>query len=83
MISSSEDLEERQLVNVYPNPANVGGTLFTSEPVSRIELMSLLGQLIRSSNASSIDLNELTAGTYLVRLTSNDGDLQMKKIIIR
>ena len=83
MVSSSEDLDERHLVKVYPNPVNLNGTLYLSETVKNIEVMSLHGQLLRTSSATSIDLGEIASGAYLVRITTINGEKQISKIIIR
>ncbi|MDF1694407.1 MAG: T9SS type A sorting domain-containing protein [Saprospiraceae bacterium] len=83
MVSSSEDLEGISRISVYPNPVSLDGTLYLSETAKKIEVLSLHGQLVRSANASSIDLREVAAGSYLVRITKLDGEQQISKIVVR
>jgi len=81
--SSAKDLDEKKQIQVYPNPVSMGGTLFLSETAKKIELMSLNGQLIRSTSASSIDLTEVNPGSYLVIITTKEGEKQTSRIVVR
>ena len=83
MSSSAEDVEETVKVTVYPNPANLDGTLYLSESAKTIEILSLQGQLMRRSSASSIELRDIAAGSYIVRITTKDNEQQISKIVIQ
>ena len=83
VLSSSKDIEAREVIKMYPNPALADGTLNFSEELDKIEIISLQGQLIRSARGSSIDLIDIVTGSYLVRLTSKEGEKQVSKIIVK
>lgn len=83
MSSSANDLEAIELVKVFPNPVQLGGTLRFSESVDKIEVISLQGQLLRSAKGQSIDLIDIVTGSYLVRLTTQEGEIQISKIVVR
>lgn len=79
---------EDQLIEglvVYPNPANNVLNVEAKAAISSIEVMNVLGQTVVSgtstSNKTQIDISALSAGTYFVRVTSenNSSVLQVLK----
>ena len=82
---STFDLEK--LLVVYPNPTN--GMLFisnrTGKEISQIEIVDMPGKLVYAAKSSmeSLDLSNLTPGSYLVRLTTESGQIIVKRIVKR
>lgn len=81
MVSSENTASELVL---YPNP--VSNTLYISSSNQKIEniaIYNLLGSLVKNSvgNTESIDLSDLSAGNYVVRVNTNQGTIN--KIIIK
>lgn len=68
----------------YPNPVKDILQVTASEPIDRIEVVTMLGQSVWSqtiqATASQIDLSQLPAGTYLVRATVNQQVKTLKVI---
>lgn len=68
----------------YPNPVKDVLQVTASEPIDRIEVVTMLGQSVWSqtiqATASQIDLSQLPAGTYLVRATVNQQVKTLKVI---
>jgi len=68
-------LENDLKVGMYPNPANQQLTLKFTEPTAEISIMNTVGQEVSSKsnfyNGETIDISNLAAGSYLVKVTSN------------
>ena len=64
---SVEDIK-KESIRIYPNPSK--GILRFSEPVSKLELFNISGQLVFSQEAidAEADLSHISSGTYLARL---------------
>ena len=72
--------ENATQVTVYPNPAvnvvNISGD------VQNVELFSALGQKMNAQYSNNtINVEGLTAGVYVLRITLNDGNVVTKQII--
>ncbi|MCX6182579.1 MAG: T9SS type A sorting domain-containing protein [Bacteroidetes bacterium] len=71
------DVSGRNLVSVYPNPANADVVNF-SQQLTNVNLYNTVGQLVLTNNATSkLDISTLSSGIYL--LTSNEG---VNKLIV-
>lgn len=91
-LSTTKRLNEQQL-EIYPNPANnqlVVRTQVSSKSVVGVELLTLMGQVVRTTSASAaaiqqegVKLNtaELSAGVYVVRLTTSEGTITKKVVV--
>ncbi|MEO1259124.1 MAG: SdrD B-like domain-containing protein [Bacteroidota bacterium] len=82
--------KEQQMFMTYPNPASDRINIETSNGVStavNAELMSVQGKLISRERIAkdemihSIDLSGMRAGTYFLRLTYNDGEREMIRVV--
>lgn len=71
-----EYLEENQDIdiNIYPNPASTKLTIEASQTIDKWEIFNIFGVLLYHSNYGcdniSFLVNQLTAGTYIIRLTT-------------
>jgi len=75
IMGSSAVLEKnKEIINIYPNPAVSGKFLVaTSSPASSIELTDLQGKnvdsnIVENNNAYSFDISALPKGVYLINL---------------
>ncbi len=79
-----DDFEVVNAVKVYPNPVRDVLNISFESVISSISIYNLLGQemLTKSMNAkeSSIDVSQLAAGTYLVKIIAGDALKTMKVI---
>jgi hypothetical protein len=81
--TSVEAIEQNE-VSLYPNPARVGGQVHLSNVVDQIHVYDLTGKLVISlSKASTINIADLPAGFFTVRILDVDGNTQVKKLIVR
>ncbi|HNP33245.1 MAG TPA: T9SS type A sorting domain-containing protein [Flavobacterium sp.] len=77
-----DDFNE-QHIKVYPNPTSgiVNIEVSNNQPISKATIVNLLGQAIMSfENKTSLDLSELTKGTYFITIETTLGK-QTQKII--
>ena len=69
--------------NVYPNPAQSGGTITVSSTieVEQLSLLSGSGTVVSTSNSNSIQLDNLPAGMFVLQVRTNNAILTEKVII--
>ena len=68
---------------VFPNPVENVLSIQTEEELTSVEIVNLIGQSIQvlQSNVKNIDVSSLAPGVYVVKLTSLNGGVSLKKII--
>jgi Secretion system C-terminal sorting domain/Calx-beta domain len=69
-----------QNLKVYPNPVTDILNIESSSTISKISMVNLLGQEVKSINnpANAIDVSELESGVYLLKMTSDAGSKIVK-----
>ena len=74
-------------IKVYPNPFSNLITIETNEPIFKIEIYNLLGQMVKSKiidspidNLVNIDLSELVLGNYMAKIYVENGEKSVKII---
>ena len=64
--------EAEMQISIFPNPANDILHITSSEPISEIEIVNALGQVVKRMevNADNVvcDVEDLTSGVYVVRI---------------
>ncbi|MCQ2193215.1 MAG: T9SS type A sorting domain-containing protein, partial [Paludibacteraceae bacterium] len=69
-------------VALYPNPTTGAFTVSSEQAVVKVELMNLASQVVAVSNEASMNVN-VAAGAYLVRITTEDGMVSIKKLVVK
>jgi PKD repeat protein len=73
------------VVKLYPNPTIDFVTISSTAIINKIEVVSLLGQLIFTDDINEmetkIDLTRFASGTYLIRVTDEEDQFQTFKVI--
>lgn len=80
-----EESENTEIMNLYPNPASNVVTV-NADGLSQIELLDVSGRMIQNLpvfNLKQADLNisNVPAGIYFVRITIHDGTVVSKRLI--
>ena len=76
------DGQESFACRVYPNPTTDRVNLEIGEKDFVVEILSFLGQVILTGhNQKEFDISSLQAGTYIVRVTTNN-EIEQRKIIV-
>src|SRR5690606_3930680 len=69
-------------VKMYPNPTS--GLLYieSTQEVQSYEMYNLIGQqLLKGNFTGSIDMKDISKGTYIIRLTTPNGEVFTDKVI--
>ena len=70
---------ESTSVALYPNP--VGGRLMVkTENMQSVEVYNLVGQLVATTTMETVDMSNLDAGIYFVRITA-DGKTVTQRVV--
>lgn len=77
----SQNLETPKLT-LYPNPVSNSLYLTSNQKIENVLIYNITGALVKSisNNPESIDVSNLNSGSYLVKVTTNEG-LFTQKII--
>jgi len=83
--------QEKEQITIAPNPSNGNISILSgkSNSIQEIEVYNVLGTQVRrynfkQSNATiNLDLSNLNAGVYLVRLHNDSGVTETQKLILR
>ncbi len=76
------DLEFRESVRVFPNPAQNYISIEAAIPIENIEIYTMLGQkLIQSNELRDINISQISTGIYFVKIIS--GSYTVTKQIIK
>ena len=82
-LSNNDFTSIEREITIYPNPTR--NTFAISSDVAQVEIYNITGQMIRTfTNVISnqeLDINNLEAGIYLVKMTDNNGTSLTKKLI--
>ena len=72
--------------NLYPNPASSEVLISGIAAEANVELINILGEVIYVANTETketiINVNDLSAGTYFIRVSNLHGQ-KTKKLIVR
>ena len=70
--------------SVYPNPVRSGEPVRFSSQVMQVEIFDIAGKLIQSFvNTSSVETDGMNRGVYLMRIQSENGEIQTNKLIVK
>ena len=67
--------------NLYPNPATDIVNITMENEVKLVEVYSLQGQKVLTSDKKQINVSELSQGLYLVQVTDENGTIATQKLI--
>lgn len=78
---STNDFNSFSDFSIYPNPTNDFISVKSNENIESLEILSLEGRKIKSANASTIDISNLSTGIYLLQVKTEEGKTGIKKVI--
>ena len=80
-IVGTEDLQTTKM-RIYPNPVQDVLTIDSKATIQKIEVYDVSGRLVSTkTNSKFIQLNHLPKGNYIVKTTTNKGEVQAQKFI--
>lgn len=82
-ILSTQDFNSKNLkASIYPNPASNNFTIQIENEVKSVEIYSLQGQKVLTSNAKNVNVSILSKGIYLVRIEDENNAVATQKLVI-
>ncbi|WP_147678477.1 T9SS type A sorting domain-containing protein [Algibacter pacificus] len=81
---STQNVSVENSTSIYPNPADteLNISMSDNQSITSVELYTILGKKIMSTNNKKIDISNLNPGLYLVRIKTSQGQTS-KKIVIQ
>ena len=81
-MSNVEDLQAEG-ISLYPNPASNSFSINSKEAIESISVINMMGQVVYAqAGADEIQIN-LAAGTYLVKVITANGEVQVLKLQVK
>ena len=81
---SSQNFNSQNLkATIYPNPATNNFAIEMENEVKLVEIYSLQGQKVMSSNSKNVTVSNLSKGIYLVRIEDENNAVATQKLIIK
>lgn len=78
----SSDFSQNNLeVALYPNPTNDNLNIETTLELKSIEIFNIQGQKVLESNQKQINVSDLAAGMYMVKIQDAEDNVATKRII--
>ena len=69
---------------VYPNPVRAGDLVIFSTQVRQVDIFDVTGKMIQSLvNTSSVETGGMNRGIYFMRIQSEEGEIQINKLIVK
>ena len=79
---SSTDFNQNNLqVALYPNPANDILNIEMTNDVKSIEIYNIQGQKVKTSNQKQINVADLSAGLYMIKVEDTENATATKKFV--
>ena len=78
--SVSNEVFHKPQLRLYPNPTN-GLVYIAEENLQSYEVYNVVGQRLMSGNSNVINLQELSRGTYIVKVKMQSGSVSTHKIV--
>ncbi|WP_312767646.1 T9SS type A sorting domain-containing protein [Epilithonimonas sp.] len=76
----TDDINKKN-ITVYPNPTTDRIFVSGNKKVTSLELYNIAGQKVLQFNENNLDLTSLTAGVYVLKIKTENGEISSSKII--
>lgn len=72
-------------VNLYPNPNNGSFSISSIDKIETVEIVDMLGKLVfkNKNNSNEYNINGISKGLYLVKVTFDNDKVLIKKMIVK
>jgi Secretion system C-terminal sorting domain len=82
-VLSNSDHEQKLNFSLYPNPASDYFTIEMENEVQSVEIYTIHGQKVLTSNDKNVNVSTLSKGMYLARIEDVTNSVATKKLIIK
>lgn len=80
---TNQNFENQSSLRVYPNPAQDVITIEGQYPIQMVEVSTLQGQLVLTSNQNQIDVSGLDSGMYIIKTVDAERNVFVNKVIVK
>ena len=77
------DNEQKAKFNLYPNPTTDNFSIEMDNEVKSIDIYSLQGQKVMTSNSKEVNVSNLSKGIYLVQIEDENNKISTQKLIVK
>ena len=83
--NDKEVFDDKQFITLYPNPSTKGKVNIVSNQRHDVEIFSSNGQLVQSlkNKTGQYEIALTKQGIYLFRFTNREGNVQVKKVVVK
>ncbi|MAT40283.1 MAG: hypothetical protein CL946_11845 [Ectothiorhodospiraceae bacterium] len=86
-VSSIEDLRYPGSVYLYPNPGNSSVLILSREPILRVRMFNLAGELVLDDSISgtsyTVDLRGISPGIYITNIVTSSKKMLHRKVVVK
>jgi hypothetical protein len=76
------DFNSNLKASLYPNPTKGVLNIDTTEAIEKIEVYGILGNLVKTvNNTKTVDMTELSNGSYMVKVKTVEGNVSTQKVM--
>ncbi len=68
-------------IKVYPNPTSDYINIETTSEIKDVSVYNMMGQLVLKAVSKKVDTSKLSNGTFILEVTSNNGEKSVSKIV--
>ena len=65
--------EEMSDFKIYPNPASTQITIDINEPIEKVSVFNIAGELVQTANTGSFSIETLSKGVYMITIKTKSG----------
>lgn len=80
-LGSSDFAQDNLKVALYPNPVNDVLNIETDTEIKSVEVYSLQGQKIKTALSKQVNVSDLSAGIYMIRIEDTNNAIETKRIV--
>lgn len=75
--------QESENIKIYPNPTSdfINLQLQSSQNLKEVVIYNITGKQVSIQNTSKVDFRSLAAGTYIIKISLDDGQSLIRKVI--
>ncbi|WP_379966514.1 T9SS type A sorting domain-containing protein [Epilithonimonas sp. UC225_85] len=75
------DVSTKSQVSVYPNPATDVITVKSENKIAQVSIFDISGKAVKTTSETTINVENLAKGSYIVSIKYADGTTESKKVI--
>lgn len=83
ILSSENFISQNLKATIYPNPTSDNFLIEMEDEVKSVEIYSIHGNKVMTSNSKDINVSNLSKGMYLVKIEGSNNAVSTQKLIIK